>query len=447
MPAAPPAAKAATGHRFEQPYPLRRLFLRYIVPGLMVMVVASAALSVYGARELAEGVYLEQATRRAQIVDRAMSEAAPTAWRRLKAGEPPATLFATAEGRTLLGELDREVRELDLAHLKIYGAGGVIQYASEAARIGKADRSPAYVAAVERGTGSVVRRVDPDGSVLYELYVLVPAPGGAPVVFELYEPVTHLNALLWRASAAAAGLPSLLLLGLMLAMGRLVVLAQRDIDGRAALVADLRGRLESLLSGAASQAVHRAVRAGGGIASTRTRCTLLYGDIRDFTSFAEANDPERVIGFLNCAMTMLVEEIGREGGDVDKLIGDAVLARFHGERAEARAIAAARAALRRLDEAALPRGAGIGLYTGEVIYGTVGPADRMDFTVIGDSVNIAARLCAAASRGEIVADAGTVAGAGDPAFDAPAAIDVKGRRDRLEVRRWRRAPAEQRQPA
>ncbi len=44
-------------------------------------------------------------------------------------------------------------------------------------------------------------RVDPDGSALYELYVLVTAPDGPPVVFELYEPVNHLNALLWRAGA------------------------------------------------------------------------------------------------------------------------------------------------------------------------------------------------------------------------------------------------------
>lgn len=434
-------------HRFDQPYPLRRLFLRYILPGLLAVVVASAALSVYGARLLAEGVYLEQATRRAQIVDRAMTEAVPAAWRRLKAGEPPGVLFATAEGRILLDELSREVRELDLVHLKIYGAGGIIQYATEAASIGKVDRSSAYVAAFERGVQSVVRRVDPNGSVLYELYVLVPVSGGTPIVFELYEPVDHLNALLWRASAAAAGLPSLILLGLMLAMGRLVVLAQRDIDGRAVLVADLRGRLESLVSSAASEAVQLAVRAGGVIPSSRTRCTLFYSDIRDFTSFSEANEPERVVDFLNRAMSILVEEIGRKGGDVDKLIGDAILARFQGERAEARAIAAAREALRRLEEAGLPRGAGIGIYTGEVISGTVGSAERMDFTVIGDSVNIAARLCDAARRGEIVADAATVASADDRAFAESLSMDVKGRQGRLEVCRWRHSPTPQTQPA
>jgi class 3 adenylate cyclase len=195
--------------------------------------------------------------------------------------------------------------------------------------------------------------------------------------------------------------------------------------------------LERLLSGAASQAVRRAVSIGGGIPSTRTRCTLLYSDIRDFTSFSETNEPEQVVGFLNRLMTVIVDEINRAGGDVDKLIGDAVLARFQGVRAEARAIAAAREALRMLAKADLPRGVGIGIYTGEVISGTIGSADRMDFTVIGDSVNVAARLCSAAAPGEIVADTETVTAAGDAAFGATETIAVKGRRSRLEIRRWR----------
>jgi class 3 adenylate cyclase len=430
-----------TAHGFEQPYPLLKLFLRIIVPGLALLLIVSAVLAGVGARKLAEGVYLEQATRRAQVIDRAIAALVPEPWRRLKSGEAPASLYADPAGRSLLAALNREVRELDLAHLKIYGKGGVIQFATEAERIGTADPSPAYRAAAERGVSSVVHRVAPDGSELYELYVLVEGSGGASVVFELYEPVGYLNALLWRAGTAAAGVPSLILLALMFGMARLVTRAQRDIDGRAALVAELRGRLERLLSGAASQAVRRAVSAGGGIASTRTRCTLLYSDVRDFTSFSEANEPEAVIGFLNRTMAIVVEAIAQAGGDVDKMIGDAVLARFQGERAQARAIDAARRALRELDRAGLPRGIGIGVYSGEVISGPVGTADRMDFTVIGDSVNVAARLCGAAGRGEIVADAATVAAAGDDAFGATESLSVKGRHGPLQVRRWRLATA------
>ena len=135
-------------------------------------------------------------------------------------------------------------------------------------------------------------------------------------------------------------------------------------------------------------------------------------------------------------MTIMVGAITRAGGDVDKLIGDAVLARFQGADAEARAIGAAREAIRLLDQADLPRGVGIGIYTGEVISGTVGSADRMDFTVIGDTVNLAARLCTAASRGEIVADTDTVTAAGDANHRGP-----KLRFIRYAPKRWGNRPA------
>lgn len=421
---------------FDQPYPLLRLFLRYIVPGLLILLVLSAVLTGVGARQLAEGVYLEQATRRAQVIDRAMSEKVDDHWQRLKRGEAPALVYGDVDGQTLLAELTREVHELDLTHLKIYSAVGVIQYSTDIGQIGTVDRSPAFVAAAERGANSLVNKTAPDGSALYELYVLVAVPGGSPVIFELYEPVSHLNTLLWRTGIAAAGVPSAILIALTLGMTHLVMLAQKNINNRAALVAELRAHLERLLSSAASKAVHHAVSAGGGILSSRTRCTILYSDIRNFTSFAEANEPERVVHLLNQSMTIVVDAITRAGGDVDKLIGDAVLARFHGAGAEARAIDAGREALHLLDQADLPRGVGIGIYSGEVISGTVGSADRMDFTVIGDAVNLAARLCTAASRGELVADADTVAAAGDAEFGAPETISVKGRRGQLEIRRW-----------
>jgi class 3 adenylate cyclase len=424
-------------HAFEQPYPLLRLFVRYIVPGLLTLLALSAVLAGVGARHLAEGLYLEQATRRAQVIDRAMSEVAPDHWRRLKRGDPPASVYENAKGQALLAELKREVRELDLIHLKIYSAAGIIQFSTDQEQIGTTDRSPAFAAAADRGASSVVHKTAPDGSALYELYVLVAVPDGPPVIFELYEPVDYLNVLLWRAGVAAAGVPGAILIVLMLGMTRLVMLAQRNIDSRAALVAELRARLERLVSEAASQAVHDSVRAGSTIASSRTRCTILYSDIRDFTSFAEANEPERVVQFLNQTMSIIVGAITRANGDVDKLIGDAILARFQGAGAEKRAIRAARAAIQLLEQAALPRGVGIGIYTGEVISGTVGSADRMDFTVIGDSVNLAARLCTAASRGEIVADAETVKAAGETGFGAAETISVKGRRGLLEVRRWR----------
>ena len=160
----------------------------------------------------------------------------------------------------------------------------------------------------------------------------------------IVRPVEHLTTLLWRAGIAA-GIP-VCWLALVLGIARLVVLAQRHIDSRAALVTELRARLERLLSGAASQAVRDAVSVGGRIPTVRSRCTLLYSDIRDFTSFSEAHEPEQVVSLVDQTMTIMVDAISRAGGDVDKMIGDAVLARFQGKSAERRAIAAAREGLR-----------------------------------------------------------------------------------------------------
>ena len=137
-------------------------------------------------------------------------------------------------------------------------------------------------------------------------------------------------------------------------------------------------------------------------------------------------------------MAIIVDEIDRAGGDVDKLIGDAVLARFQGDRAEARAISAAREALRRLDQAAFPCGVGIGIYTGEVISGTVGSADRMDFTVIGEQrehhrAPVQHRRAQRACRGQT----DTVRAARDRDFGAKRkSVAIKGRRKQLTVRRW-----------
>ena len=71
MPTSRPPAAVRRDGQFEQPYPLLKLFVRYILPGLAVFVVVAATLSVIGARHLAEGVYLEQAARQAEIIDRA----------------------------------------------------------------------------------------------------------------------------------------------------------------------------------------------------------------------------------------------------------------------------------------------------------------------------------------------------------------------------------------
>lgn len=137
----------------------------------------------------------------------------------------------------------------------------------------------------------------------------------------------------------------------------------------------------------------------------RVRKTLLFTDVRGFTSYTGSHDPERVVGILNRLLEEQSRIIHEHQGDVDKFVGDEVVAVFSGQDSPARACAAALAIMAAAQEGresydGLALGAGIAC--GEVIQGMIGSARRADFTVIGASVNIAARLCGLAKPGQIL---------------------------------------------
>lgn len=156
--------------------------------------------------------------------------------------------------------------------------------------------------------------------------------------------------------------------------------------------------------------------------------------MRHFTGYAEAILPEKVVDFLSRIMALQIDCVSRHAGDVDKLIGDALLARFEGTQKERRAIAAALDIQSVMQRSKLPRGVGIGVFTGTAILGPIGPKSRRDYTVIGNSVNIAARLCAKAQRGEIVCDVATVKRSGLTKGPVTTeTIEVKGRKNPIEV--------------
>ncbi|MEQ7848172.1 adenylate/guanylate cyclase domain-containing protein [Nocardioides kribbensis] len=124
--------------------------------------------------------------------------------------------------------------------------------------------------------------------------------------------------------------------------------------------------------------------------------TVLFVDLVGSTSMAADREPAEVVDVLNRFFSVVVDEVGAHGGFVNKFMGDAVLAVF-GAPVElpdhaARALAAGRAMAQRLAEEQTDVAAGIGVYTGETVAGNVGTTDRLEYTVIGDAVNAAARL-------------------------------------------------------
>jgi adenylate cyclase len=136
-----------------------------------------------------------------------------------------------------------------------------------------------------------------------------------------------------------------------------------------------------------------------GEAETRQVC-VMFVDIRDFTAFTRQRSPGEVVGFLNHAFGFMVEAVDRYHGIVNKFLGDGFMAIFGAPlsdpRAAEHALAAAREILAEIDlrraaGEAMPR-VGIGLHLGMAMTGNVGSPRRKEYTVIGDTVNLAARI-------------------------------------------------------
>ena len=159
-----------------------------------------------------------------------------------------------------------------------------------------------------------------------------------------------------------------------------------------------RFQLSKFVSGSTLQSIRNRER------GAKASMTLFFSDVRSFTAYAERHPPEQVVEALNRLLNVQTEIIHRNGGDVDKFVGDAVVAVFSGERREENACRSALEIQEELGRAAGYDGlkVGIGLDSGEVILGLVGSEKRADFTVIGDHVNVAARLCAAARPGMVL---------------------------------------------
>src|SRR5205085_12260343 len=165
--------------------------------------------------------------------------------------------------------------------------------------------------------------------------------------------------------------------------------------------ATARDRITNLFGQHVSpQVVERLITEGTGTQSDIRRVAVMFVDFRSFTAGARERSPQEVVDRLDNAFAILVDILDRHGGIVNKFLGDGFLALFvaplAAEDAAHRAVAAAREMLEaneRINKAtSWPLRIGIGIHVGEVVAGNIGSPRRKEYTVIGDTVNFAARV-------------------------------------------------------
>jgi len=137
----------------------------------------------------------------------------------------------------------------------------------------------------------------------------------------------------------------------------------------------------------------------------RVERTLLFTDVRGFTAYTERNGADAILVVLNGMLERQASIISAHGGDIDKFVGDSVVAVFSGDDAPERAVetsVAIQEAVAKNSQTYDSLAVGIGIATGHVVQGMVGSSTRADFTVLGDAVNVASRLCSLAKPGQIL---------------------------------------------
>jgi class 3 adenylate cyclase len=220
--------------------------------------------------------------------------------------------------------------------------------------------------------------------------------------------------------------------------------SQRTAFAQGRLVSALRERVDRLLHQYLSPEVASSLIADpqrAALGGEEVEVTVLFADLRGYTAFAERRSPTEVVAQLNAAFGAVVPIVLSEGGTVVQFMGDALMAIFnapnpqadHGLRA-ARAALAMQRAVRALPGAdARPRFR-VGLNSGPALVGNIGSSEIRNFSAIGDTTNLAARLQTFATEGTVVIGANTYDLIRDVALVRPlGAPELKGKSQAIEV--------------
>ena len=170
----------------------------------------------------------------------------------------------------------------------------------------------------------------------------------------------------------------------------------------------------------------------------RRNCTFLFTDVRGFTAMSETMEPEEVTKIMNQALTIQSDTVKKYDGMVDKYIGDAMMAIFNApldlDNHEEAAVLCAKEIQDQFKLSKISVEIGIGVNTGPAVVGNMGSETRFDYTAIGDTVNLAARLESSTKEvgKDIVIGESTAKACSFPLAVLPS-ITVKGKQDRINI--------------
>ncbi len=172
-------------------------------------------------------------------------------------------------------------------------------------------------------------------------------------------------------------------------------------------LARTKGELARFVSTSTVKQVERLALEEAPIDRRTANVTVLFSDMRGFTSLSQDMAPEKVFEMLNLNLGKQIEIIEEFNGIIDKISGDEVMAVFEGENKADNALQCAVAIMEEMSAIYLEggrkwRSVGIGINTGPVFWGDLGNFSFKDFTIIGNTVNIAARLCGLADKFQVL---------------------------------------------
>lgn len=279
--------------------------------------------------------------------------------------------------------------------------------------VGGAETPPAFILKTQI-TIMTLGLVILNGLALRPLYPIVVAVGGIVVhisflIFVLIDPRTRvssnfLDSGMGPALSVEFVVTSMLIIGLAGgAMGYITYLARQAVDQGVKLEVT-NAHLGRYFSPGVVAKISDDVGSLTGIGGRKQNVAVLFCDIRNFTTLTEEMDPTEVVNFLSDYHSNMVKVIFEFGGTIDKFIGDAIMVTFgtpdpakdDAERAVRTGLAMNKALIainkKRLGKSQPSISHGIGVHFGPVIAGNIGTEERLEYTVIGDTVNVASRI-------------------------------------------------------